>query len=106
MAHSTRLKLCVVRAVFRLLGEVRELGADPRVWRRHMIEQLSRVTGTMIGIASEPSPASLYSGGSIRSADRSNWRTSERRRTRDRAVGSSPRARNTSTSVTIPITVE
>ncbi len=44
--------------------------------------------------------------GSIRSAERNNWSASVRRRTSERAVGSSPSARNTSTSVTIPITVE
>ncbi len=43
---------------------------------------------------------------SVISAERSNSRTSARRLTSDRAEGSSPRARSTSTSVTIPITVE
>ena len=40
------------------------------------------------------------------SAERSSRSTSARRRTSERAVGSSPSARSTSTSVTIPITVE
>jgi len=44
--------------------------------------------------------------GSTRSAERSSWSTSARRRTSERAVGSSPSARSTSTSVTMPITVE
>ena len=44
--------------------------------------------------------------GSTSSAERRSCSTSARRRTRERAVGSSPRARSTSTSVTIPITVE
>ncbi len=44
--------------------------------------------------------------GSIRSAERSSRSASVRRRTSDRAVGSSPSARSTSTSVTIPMTVE
>jgi hypothetical protein len=43
---------------------------------------------------------------STRRAERSRLRISWRRRTRERAEGSSPRARKTSTSVTIPITVE
>ena len=43
---------------------------------------------------------------SVSSADRRRARTSARRRTSERALGSSPRARSTSTSVTIPITVE
>ena len=44
--------------------------------------------------------------GSIRSAERSNRSASVRRRTSERAVGSSPSARSTSTSVTMPMTVE
>src|SRR5579862_1145632 len=48
----------------------------------------------------EKAPAP-YAEGVIR-AERSSASTSARRRTRDLAVGSSPRARYTSTSVTIP----
>ncbi len=48
----------------------------------------------------------VQAGRSMRSAERSSRRASVRRRTNERAVGSSPSARSTSTSVTIPITVE
>ena len=44
--------------------------------------------------------------GSASSAERNSSRISARRRTSERAVGSSPNARKTSTSVTIPMTVE
>ena len=44
--------------------------------------------------------------GSVTSAERRRSRISLRRRTSERAVGSSPKARSTSTSVSIPITVE
>jgi hypothetical protein len=44
--------------------------------------------------------------GSTSSAERNRRRISWRRRTSERAVGSSPMARNTSTSVTMPTTVE
>src|SRR3954464_11626733 len=53
MGHSHALRLRDVRAAFRLVGEVRELGADPSAWRRHMLEQLGRVTGTTVGQATE-----------------------------------------------------
>ncbi len=43
---------------------------------------------------------------SVTRADRSRSKISVRRRTSERAVGSSPKARNTSTSVTMPMTVE
>src|SRR3954471_13111668 len=51
MGHSQALRLRDIRAVFRLVGEVRELGADPSTWRRHMLEQLQRLTGTAVGQA-------------------------------------------------------
>src|SRR3954462_12655602 len=53
MGHSQELRLRDIRAVFRLVGEVRELGADPRTWGRHMLEQLRRGTGTLVGPATE-----------------------------------------------------
>ena len=57
MGHLTRLQLSDVRRVFRLLGEVRELGADPRQWRRHALEGLVRLTGAYVGIGGlEPVP--------------------------------------------------
>lgn len=57
MGHSTRLRLSDVRGVFRLLGEVRELGADPQQWRRHALEGLLRLTGAYVGIGGlEPVP--------------------------------------------------
>jgi DNA-binding CsgD family transcriptional regulator len=53
MARSQRLRLRDVRAVFRLLGEIRELGADPLAWRRHMLASLDRVIGSPVGSSSE-----------------------------------------------------
>ena len=32
-----RLRLRDVRDVFRLIGEIREAGGDPKVWRPHMV---------------------------------------------------------------------
>src|SRR3954447_18691064 len=79
MGHSQGLRLRDIRAIFRLVGEVRELGADPRAWRRHMLEQLRRVTGTMIGQATEtaalfdlkmPAPEDIVSVGWAGEAER------------------------------------
>ncbi len=57
MSHSQRLRLRDVRAVFRLVGEVRELGRDPSVWRRHLVEGLLRLVGAKRGVAVEASTA-------------------------------------------------
>jgi len=51
--HPKRLRLRDVRDVFRLIGEVRELGADPKVWRPHMVKRLRRLFGAEIVISSE-----------------------------------------------------
>ena len=72
--------------------------------------QAHRVSPRRRGAPSEAvtsaDPIGRVSQGSINSADRSSCSTSARRRTSERAVGSSPSARSTSTSVTIPMTVE
>jgi DNA-binding CsgD family transcriptional regulator len=53
MSKSQRLRLGEVRAVFRLVGECRELGADVHAWRRHLIAGLCRLTGALLGTAFE-----------------------------------------------------
>jgi len=50
MAESDRLSLREIRAAFRLLGECRELGADPVAWRRHMLEGLRQLTGAQLAL--------------------------------------------------------
>ena len=53
MSQTRRLRLRDVRNVFRLIGEVREMGADPKVWRPHMVKRLRRLFGAEIVISSE-----------------------------------------------------
>ena len=48
-----RLKLRDVRSVFRLIGEVRELGSDPQKWRPHMVRRLRKMVQAEIVISSE-----------------------------------------------------
>ncbi|MEX2170216.1 MAG: helix-turn-helix transcriptional regulator [Pirellulales bacterium] len=50
MAQSERLRLSEVRAVFRLIGECRELGIDSNLWRRHMLTELLRLTGGQVAM--------------------------------------------------------
>jgi len=47
------MKLRDIRDIFRLLGEVREIGADPQVWRPHMVRRLRKLLGAQIVISSE-----------------------------------------------------
>jgi DNA-binding CsgD family transcriptional regulator len=42
--------LADVRAVFRLISECREVGADPQLWRRHMLDGLRRLTGAQVAM--------------------------------------------------------
>jgi DNA-binding CsgD family transcriptional regulator len=51
--QTRSLRLRDVRDVFRVIGEIRELGADPKVWRPHMVKRLAKVFGAEIVISSE-----------------------------------------------------
>lgn len=44
-----RLRLTEAQSVFRLLGEVRELGNDPAAWKLHMLNGLTRLVRGVIG---------------------------------------------------------
>jgi len=48
-----QLSLRDVRRVFRLIGEVRELGADPTRWRTHMVRRLRKLMRAEIVVSSE-----------------------------------------------------
>jgi DNA-binding CsgD family transcriptional regulator len=50
---SDRLMLGDVRRVFRLVGEIRELGADPEKWRPHMVLALRKLMGAEVVVSSE-----------------------------------------------------
>jgi DNA-binding CsgD family transcriptional regulator len=53
MADGKQLKLSDVRSVFRLIGEVREMGADPEQWRPHMVRRLQKMLACDLVISSE-----------------------------------------------------
>lgn len=52
-AFRTHLRLGDVRRCFRLVNEIRELGAAPGVWRTHMIRRLRRMMRASIVVSSE-----------------------------------------------------
>jgi DNA-binding CsgD family transcriptional regulator len=52
-AAAGRLKLSQVREIFRLVGEVRELGSDPQKWRPHMVQRLRDLLHASIVVSSE-----------------------------------------------------
>ena len=47
------MRLSQVRRAFRLIGELRQLGADPQVWRPHLLRSLARLVDTDLIISSE-----------------------------------------------------
>lgn len=47
MTNSDRLRLRDVRAAFRLIGECRDLGHDPGLWHRRMLEGLALLFGVV-----------------------------------------------------------
>jgi DNA-binding CsgD family transcriptional regulator len=53
MGQNESLKLSDIRRIFRLVGEVRELGSDPGRWRVHMVRRLQAMMDAEIVISSE-----------------------------------------------------
>lgn len=53
MGEANHIKLRDVRRVFRLIGEIRELGADPEQWRPHMVRRLQKMLHSQLVISSE-----------------------------------------------------
>lgn len=53
MAQSERLRARDWRAIFRLVGECRELGDDRGAWRTHLLAEASRLTGSDLGMTAE-----------------------------------------------------
>ncbi len=48
MPQSSLLRIADVHAVFQLVGECRELGDDPIVWRRHLLAETARLVGAAV----------------------------------------------------------
>lgn len=59
---ATTLKLRRVREVFRLVGEIREIGSDPSRWRPHLVRRLSEMLAAEIVTSSELHFRRLRSG--------------------------------------------
>jgi DNA-binding CsgD family transcriptional regulator len=70
-ASHARLRLNNVRAIFRLVGEIREMGADPDVWRPHMVRSLRNLLGAQFVVSSEIHfrKSSKDGGGGVRVID-------------------------------------
>src|SRR5262245_31171343 len=56
MAKSQHLRLSEVRAVYLLVGECRELGADPLAWQTYLLRGLMRTLGAAVGAVMETDP--------------------------------------------------
>jgi DNA-binding NarL/FixJ family response regulator len=53
MAKSDLLRVQDVRDACRLIGECRDLGSDPALWHRRMLEGLCRLIGVPVAVAGE-----------------------------------------------------
>jgi DNA-binding CsgD family transcriptional regulator len=53
MGKNAKLRLKDVRAVFRLVGDIRALGADPQVWRPHMVQSLRALAKADVVVSTE-----------------------------------------------------
>ncbi len=61
----TSLAIDDVRALVRLLGELRELGRDPDAWRNHLLDALARICHAKVAVASEARVNPSPSGGEV-----------------------------------------
>src|SRR5258705_11954790 len=69
MSHPRRLSLRDVRTVFRMIGEILELGADTKVWRPHMVKRLRKLFGVEIVVSSEVHARTTRTPGKLRIID-------------------------------------
>jgi DNA-binding NarL/FixJ family response regulator len=69
MSHPRPLRLRDVRDVFRLIGEVRELGSDPKIWRPHMVKRLRALFAAEIVVSSEVHAQTTRNPGKLRIID-------------------------------------
>ena len=53
MGKSNSLRLRDLRDAFRLIGECRDLGAEVRSWREHLLIGLRRLVGAQVAMAGE-----------------------------------------------------
>jgi DNA-binding CsgD family transcriptional regulator len=53
MSRSAALRVSDFRAIYQLVGECRELGDDPILWRRHLLAGLGRLTGGEFCVSAE-----------------------------------------------------
>ncbi len=50
MGRSQLLRLRDIRSAFRLVGEARDMGADPSAWRSHVIGEMARLVGGSVAM--------------------------------------------------------
>jgi len=53
MSDSTTIRIDDVRAITRMIGECRELGDDPSIWRQHFMAQLGQLIGAELLLGGE-----------------------------------------------------
>jgi len=71
---SENLRLSELRAVFRLVGECRELGAEHLAWRGHLAARLAPLVGAQAGMAFEAAtPARAATPGQVFAAVAAGW---------------------------------
>lgn len=60
MGKSQRLRFRDVRAIYELLGEMRDVGSDPKAWRSHMLTAGSRLINADVAMTMDMRNAGMY----------------------------------------------
>jgi DNA-binding CsgD family transcriptional regulator len=66
---TTHLSTDDVRDLLRLLGELRELGADPAAWRSHLVHETGKMFGAHVSVISELRPSEGAGEGAVNCAE-------------------------------------
>ena len=63
---SSRLRLADLKQVYCLLGECCELGADPQIWRCHMLTQFNQILGSVGAVVVDAAVVVTAQGSTLR----------------------------------------
>lgn len=78
---SSQISVRDAREVFEIVGECRELWADPRAWRRHLLQRIAALTNCRVAFSMEVCDENGSIGERVISAEDVGWDTESERRT-------------------------
>jgi DNA-binding CsgD family transcriptional regulator len=75
MAGSQRIRFRDLRAIYELLGEVRQIGNDPKAWRSHMLSEGSRLIHADVAMTMDMCNAAMHSASELIAPITTGWQS-------------------------------